>query len=341
LPDETPDDTESTAMPDQRLSVVIPTYNRRARLERVLAALEKQTGVSGDFEVVVVDDGSSDGSSEWLATRRASYALRSLKLPNGGPARARNAGIDAAAGEIVLFIDDDVEPTPSLVAEHLRSHDAERDVVVIGPLASLPRYEQPWVAWEQAKVEAQYDAMSRGRFEPTFRQFWTGNASVERRHLLAAGKFDPAFLRAEDVELGLRLTNLGLKFRFNANARGLHHAERSLASWEGVQSSYGRLEVEIFGKLGEAELLDILADNWSRVHPSIRTIVVGCIGNPALHSALKKLLHGHLELARRVPVPLMADKACSLLANLMYWQASTAALGPQRTSLVFETGAAR
>lgn len=322
-------------MSEKRLSVVIPTYNRRDRLARVLAALERQTIPAGEFEVVVVDDGSTDGSSDWLAKQKPTYGLRSLKLSNGGPARARNAGVEAAGSEILLFIDDDVEPTESLVSEHLKSHERERDVVVIGPLASLPEYAQPWVAWEQAKVEAQYRAMQRGDWAPTFRQFWTGNASVAKRHVLAAGGFDPSFLRAEDVELGVRLMNLGIGFRFNAAARGLHHAERSLDSWEGMHSSYGRAEVEIFAKLGQAEMLDMLAWNWSKLHPAVKWIVGGCIENPRRHEAVRKVLHGQLELARRVPMPLLADKACSLLANLLYWQASARALGPERAPVVF------
>src|SRR5882724_11393662 len=99
-----------------RLSVVVPTYNRRDRLARVLAALERQNTPASQFEVVVVDDGSTDGTSDWLASFKCSYALQRVQLTNGGPARARNVGVERAAGEIVLFIDDDVEPTPELIS---------------------------------------------------------------------------------------------------------------------------------------------------------------------------------------------------------------------------------
>src|SRR5690349_20573388 len=163
-------------MSDQpRLSIVLPTFNRRPRLVRVLAALDKQTVAPGTFEVVVVDDGSTDDTAQWLAkTAVNGYTLRHLRQDNAGPAKARNRGVSEARGELILFIDDDVEPTPELVAEHLATH-AEPDVVALGPLASLDHYSQPWVAWEQAKLEAQYAAMLRGDYEPTFRQFWTGN----------------------------------------------------------------------------------------------------------------------------------------------------------------------
>ena len=123
-------------MSDQpRLSIVLPTFNRRPRLVRVLAALDKQTVPPGTFEVVVVDDGSTDDTAEWLAkTAVNGYALRHLRQDNAGPAKARNRGVSEARGELILFIDDDVEPTPELVAEHLATH-AEPDVVALGPLA--------------------------------------------------------------------------------------------------------------------------------------------------------------------------------------------------------------
>lgn len=328
-------------MHGKKLSVVIPTYNRRERLSRVLTALERQTTPTAEFEVVVVDDGSSDGTAAWLEQRTCPYQLRVLRQSNGGPARARNAGVALADGEIVLFIDDDVEPVPELISEHLRMHAAESNIVVIGPLASLPHYDQPWVAWEQAKVEAQYRAMERGDWLPTFRQFWTGNASLARVHILDAGGFDPTFLRAEDVELGVRLKARGLGFRFNPKARGLHFAERSLASWERVHESYGKAEVEIFGKLGADELVDTLAGNWGRLNPATRWLVRNCLGRPLRRSAASLLLRSHLHLAERLKLPLLSEQVCSVFANLLYWEASTQALGPARAAAVLGAGSRR
>jgi GT2 family glycosyltransferase len=180
--------------------------------------------------------------------------------------------------------------------------------------------------------------MQRGDWQPTFRQFWTGNASVAKRHVLAAGSFDPGYLRAEDVELGLRLERLGLQFRFNPKSRGLHHAERSLASWEGMHRSYGRHEVAIFSKLGDAAMLDILGDNWRRLRPVTRWFVRGCIAHPARRSTAELLLRNHLRLAERVPVPLLSSQVCSLLAGLLYWQASADTLGPDRAQVVLTDG---
>ena len=322
-----------------RVSIILPTYNRRERLARVFSGLDRQTTPSDRFEVVVVDDGSTDDTRAWLDKNRArSYAVQPVHQENGGPARARNSGVDVARGEVLLFIDDDVEPTPNLVAEHLRLHDAEANLVVMGPLASLDHYAQPWVAWEQAKLESQYEAMIRGDWEPTFRQFWTGNASVGRAQVIAAGKFDPTFLRAEDVELGRRLYEHGLKFRFNPKARGLHHAERSLDAWINMHRYYGELEVQIFGALGETTLFETLAGNWSRIHPATRELVTRCLHSPTRHRAVTYALRRWLELGARTKLPFAALQACGALANLIYWEASARALGRARADRIFERG---
>ncbi len=319
--------------------MVVPTYNRRARLERVLAGLDRQTLPPDRFEVVIVDDGSTDDTKAWLeAHSRRAYHVTVATQKNGGPARARNRGVADARGALILFLDDDVEPMPELLAEHLKLHDAEPNLVVMGPMASLDHYAQPWVKWEQEKLEAQYAAMIRGDYAPTFRQFWTGNASVAREHLLAAGGFDPKLSRAEDIELGRRLHERGLAFRFNPAARGLHHAERSLKSWVAMHRYYGALEVEIFGGLGEDELVGLLAGNWSRIHTLTRWLVRGCLNRPRRASAASFALNGLLKLSAQLPVQLAASQVCGALANLAYWSASVEALGPARAARVFDTG---
>jgi glycosyltransferase involved in cell wall biosynthesis len=322
-----------------RLSVVLPTYNRRPRLARVLEGFDRQTTPASEFEVVIVDDGSTDDTSKWLESgRQRAYTVEVVRHENGGPARARNLGVAAARAELILFIDDDVEPTPALVAEHLRFHERENDIVVIGPLASLPHYKQPWVAWEQAKVEAQYAAMLRREWAPTFRQFWTGNASVAKAHVLAAGGFDPALLRAEDIELGRRMHERGITFRFNPDARGLHHAERSLEAWVKMHESYGRLEVEIFGALGDDQLVEVLAGNWSRIHPVTRRLVAFCRQRRLPRTLASHFLRGFLEAEAALGVPVFAASACGALANLTYWEASARALGDERAKRVFARG---
>jgi hypothetical protein len=239
----------------------------------------------------------------------------------------------------VLFVDDDMEPMPDLVREHMDTHAAHPRSVVVGPLASLPYYAQPWVAWEQLKLEAQYAAMQRGDFEPTFRQFWTGNASLSRREFLDAGGFDVTLLRGEDVELGFRLSLRKMDFRFNPRAKGLHHAQRSLASWEHAHKSYGRMEVDLFGREGEPTLLAVLAQNWNRLHVTTQQMVRFCAGRPGRTRHLAQALRGGLALGRIAPRSKPILGACSLLANLLYWDACLTELGPERTARMFARAA--
>jgi GT2 family glycosyltransferase len=339
LPAFARDANRSTVRAVPSVSIVIPTYNRRERLARVLRALDKQTAGPEAFEVVIVDDGSTDDTASWLASQRPSHGLRVIRQANAGPARARNAGVEAAQGELLLFLDDDVEPSPGLVSEHLRSHGDDAGLVVIGPLASLSHYRQPWVAWEQEKLEGQYAAMLRGDWEPTFRQFWTGNASVRRAHVLAVGGFNPDFLRAEDVELGMRLYQRGLKFRFNPEARALHYAERSLESWEHAHRSYGKLEVSIFALADDDAVIEILAKNWRNLHPATRWLVRQCLKDPRHSSGATLALRSWLTMSAKLDRPMLSSKVCSVLANLLYWQSSVQALGPDRADEVFRRAA--
>src|SRR5690606_607060 len=115
------------------VSVVIPTRDRSEVLRRTLDALARQTVPAEAMEVIVVADGCTDDTTTWLRGYRPRYRLRCGELPHSGPAAARNAGAAAAAGEILLFLDDDIEPAPGFVAEHLRSHEGSAAVVAIGP----------------------------------------------------------------------------------------------------------------------------------------------------------------------------------------------------------------
>ncbi|HZX95199.1 MAG TPA: glycosyltransferase [Myxococcales bacterium] len=320
---------------DTEITVVIPTYNRRARLALVLDALSRQSIAPGRFEAVVVDDGSQDGTLAWLGQQSFPFAFRAVSQANAGPAAARNRGLREARGELLLFLDDDVVPGPALIEEHLRSHRQETGIAVIGPLLSLPRYRQPWVAWEQDKLEKQYAAMLRGDWKPSFRQFWTGNASVARGLVVEAGGFDTSLTRAEDIELAARLALRGLRFRFNPAASGVHHAERSLESWSRMHRSYGQVEVSIHGRLGHENALDTLADNWSHLHPATKSLVKACIGRPRLTAAAERTLTAGIRGAAAAGLERAARAGCSLLANVLYWSGAGQALGVEGVRALF------
>jgi glycosyltransferase involved in cell wall biosynthesis len=322
-------------MTGPEISVVIPTFNRRERLALVLDGLARQTLPGQRFEALVVDDGSTDGTAEWLAHRSYPFALRPLRQSNAGPAVARNAGVQAASARVVLFLDDDVVPEPPLLQEHAATHASGEEVAVIGPLGSLARYRQPWVAWEQAKIERQYAAMQRGDWAPTYRQFWTGNASVPRQLVLEAGGFDAKFLRAEDIELGARLAQRGVRFVFKPAAATLHHAERSLQSWSNMHRAYGRLELSIHGRFGRDAALNTLRNNWHRLRAATRTLVSACLGRERATAAACAILSSSIRAAAAVGSDAPGRAACSALANVLYWDGVRESLGNAELKALF------
>jgi GT2 family glycosyltransferase len=292
--------------PSPYFSVVIPTYNRVARLRHVITALEQQAYPSDAYEIIVISDGSTDGTDAYLeALRSFTMRLRWFSQANRGPAAARNVGIQMAGGEYVVFIDDDVVPEPQLLAEHARSHhETGRDVVVLGPLLTPEGFEMaPWVRWEQEMLMKQYKAMLRGEWSATARQFYTGNASLRRSHILAAGGFDEGFRRAEDVELAYRLADKGLNFVFNMQAAGMHFAERSFRAWLDAAYTYGRNDVIFTRDRNQKWLLPAVRQEFRDRHFFIRSLVRTCKGR----SRLTRIATSALKLA--------ADSATLLRAN--------------------------
>lgn len=317
-----------TTTPSLSASVVIPTYNRRARLERLLRALEDEYVAGPRFEVVVVVDGATDGTEAMLAALRPSYPLRVLPQPNRGPAAARNRGVAAAAGDVLVFLDDDVWPTPGLIARHLAVHAHDPAAVVTGPMLAPPGLKlAPWLAWEAAALRKQYDAMRAGRFAPTPRQFYTANASVRRAHVLAAGGFNETFTRAEDVELAFRLADRGLHFTFLPDAAVLHEPDRTLAAWLRVPYEYGRHDVRMAWECGRAYLLPLALRELRQRHPLNRLLPRWCAGRRCLSRAVVATLAFALRSGPRTATARWQLALCSALFNLQYWRGVADAAG--------------
>jgi len=214
-------------------SVIIPSCNRRATLERCLAALARQE-TGEPFEVIVVDDGSTDGTPAFLREFAAATPLRFrfLTQANAGPAAARNAGIRTAAGAVIILIGDDIMVPPDFVARHLAFHAAQPQVAqaCLGFIAWAEPHRQSVLAqlltssdggqqfcWHLVEQQAPDD------IGPRF--FWTSNLSFKRAFVLAHGLFAAdRFGHAlwEDVELGYRLAQAGLQLHYRRDIRVEH-----------------------------------------------------------------------------------------------------------------------
>ena len=241
------------------ISVVIPTFRRPDTLFRVLDGLEAQT--LPPFEVVVVDDGSGDGTWERLRAYRATYPLRCFSQENAGPARARNRGVEEARGTIVLFLGDDTVPEPRLVAVHAAAH-AQRPGEAIAVLG--------YTTWPESKrvspflhhineygLQFGYGLIRDAEAVP-FNFFYTSNISLPRRLLLDAGLFDAIFPHAawEDIELAYRLTREGMKIVYRPEAVARHFHDVTFRSFRRRQEKSGAAAAIFFEK--HPELGDFL-----------------------------------------------------------------------------------
>lgn len=204
------------------LSVVIPSYNRAPVLARCLDALAAQDPQPG--EVVVVDDGSTDSTPAVLAERGW---VRAVRQSNGGRAAAKNTGVDAARGDIVLFLDDDVIAAPALIGRHAAHHAAHPEpheallgLVTWSPEVGVTRHMH-WL--EHGGPLFHYDEIADPA-DVSWRMFYTANLSVKRAFL---EPFDPALPIFEDSELAYRLHGRGLRLRYDPDALGWHLREET------------------------------------------------------------------------------------------------------------------
>lgn len=211
------------------LDVVIPTVGRPDRLHRTLTALDAQT-VDG-FQTIVVADGTDAALPEELPGDP-----RVLVQEHAGAAAARNRGVAAGDGELVLFLGDDMIPAPDLVEGHLAAHDAHRaeTTAVLGhvdwhPGASGGRLLR-WLDWSGIQFDYRQLA-GRGGEDVGFGRFYTANVSLPRALFEAVGGFDQDhfIVYYEDIDLGYRLAQVGMELRYAPDARVYHLHDYTLA----------------------------------------------------------------------------------------------------------------
>lgn len=265
------------------ISVVIATFNRAEQLRPCLDALARQTAGPESFEVVVVDDGSTDETAAMLREYRAPFRLRVERQANRGPGAARNRGIDVAAGTYCLFMDDDILAEPELVSEHLTAQRAGAGVVGIGMLGLNVRAERSGLArYFAAWWEGHYRRFESGEAEPSFWDCFSGNMSAPRDVLRSIGGFDESLERTEDVELGYRLAQSGLKIVYLGRAAAEQHHGKGF-----------REIVRDYDRAGSAALA-----MWRR-HPAL--LGYAPLGDFA-QGGTRVLLLRRLLLAARAPV---------------------------------------
>lgn len=203
-----------------KVSVIIPTYNRKKILKKCLEFLSCQKLSDDDYEVITVDNGSTDGTREMINSLFPSSRIRYFHEPRRGPHIARNLGIKHAKGEIILFVDSDIFAPPHLIQEHINYHKEFQKAIVSGPTVRTSRSEENFSDIEKRK--------RRELFYWSGACFITSNLSVRKEYLVQIGGFDEQFqgLGWHDWDLGLRLSKLGLQHKRNVNAIVYHYKKK-------------------------------------------------------------------------------------------------------------------
>ncbi len=240
-------------MPTPQLSIILSTYNRREILLKTLESYQRQTVDAAAVELLVIDDGSTDGTGAAVAelAPRSAITIRYFSQRNQGLGAGRNTGLREATGNIVFFTDDDIVPAPSLLAEHLAWHRKfpEETMSMLGKVVWAPElHPTPFMEWlgncgplfEFAPLVADQQV--------SFEHFYTCNVSAKREFILRNGGFNETFGGSgyEDAEFSYRLTNNGMKIFYNPAALGYHNKSMSYAEacrrQETVFASWSRFE---------------------------------------------------------------------------------------------------
>jgi GT2 family glycosyltransferase len=250
-----------------RATIQLCTYNRAQLLERVLDACFEQTAATGDYEVVLVNDGSTDGTPAVIegARARATCRFTVIDQANSGLAKGRNAGIARAQGERIIFIDDDVLPTPNFVEEHLRTHAKHPLAIVRGAAIDVESFDDlPPAVWSIKDYSGNF--------------FWTTNVSLPLITIRTIGGFDESFSEYgwEDIDVGLRLRFGGVRAVFNPKALAYHYKPRPRSG-------------DVEKMIRQAQAQARTAIRLSQIHPHWRTYLATGL-NPAqraLHAWLR------------------------------------------------------
>jgi GT2 family glycosyltransferase/glycosyltransferase involved in cell wall biosynthesis/SAM-dependent methyltransferase len=274
-------------------SVIIPTYNRRETLGDCLHALSNQSFSPRRYEVLVVDDGSTDGTEDLCREFRCRFEFQYVRQPNAGAGAARRLGAEHARGRFLLLFNDDTIADRALLAQHWRAH---RDSLG-GKMAVLGDFRYPDSVRRRALTHflstepflfPQVTLAPGDHSENAY--FIASNLSVRRDAVLNAGSFDPRFRVAEDTELGVRLRQAGFHVRYVPEARAIHdHVSFTLPDLIRRADVYGRAQLLLlhkhphllgdgsgpFGRLDPAAIDKLRAyaeEREKEVHEASRTV---------------------------------------------------------------------
>ena len=249
-----PGNRPSTMLP--QLSVVMATYNRRYILPRAIDSIFKQDLPPTEYELIVVVDGSHDGTTEYLKSLLPPCSLQIIEQENSGLAIALNRGIAASRGRIVILVDDDLVLDPSNFRIHLEAHAASDSLLVHGPVyvakESADNFATDWI---RGVVDDEIKRWEKGWTWPDDANI-DPNYSIPRAALLASGGYDEIFKWRQNTEFGVRLVKSGVKVVYEPRALCHHVYSKTPKQLLNIQiRSWGREEIELLRKHPESSTL--------------------------------------------------------------------------------------
>ncbi len=220
-------------MNDPQYSVIIPAYQAEATIGDCVRALNHQTVPRNRYEIIVIDDGSTDQTAE---VARQAGADKVLTIPHGGPSAARNAGVEVARGEIVLFTDADCEPFPDWI-ERMTAPFVDPQVAGVKGVYRT-RQQGPIARLVQMEYEFRYERMAR---LPAIDFIDTYAAAYRRDVFLREGGFpvEVPVPSVEDIDFSFRLAQAGYRLVFVPDARVWHTHPSTLKAYLARKARYG------------------------------------------------------------------------------------------------------
>ncbi len=314
--------------PAPEVTLVIPTRNRVDSLWHTLAALSRQSFPVSRFEAVVVDDGGTDGSVQLIGNFAAPYALTVTSTGRpAGAAAARNLGAARAAGRLLVFLDDDIEASPGLVAAHVRAHDAGANVTT----GYLPPSVGGRSGFFQIALRGWWEAMFAAMRQPghryTFRDLLTGNCAIDASLFRQAGGFDDRLACHEDYELGARLIECGASFQFVEDAWGFHHERTTLRRSLDRKRAEGLADVQILDR--HPGLWPVLPIGFFERHAPRRQRAIRrlTLDSPAGARLAARGLRAALSVHEGLRLRGRWTRALHELLTLAYWEGVRGAVG--------------
>ncbi|MGN6164210.1 MAG: glycosyltransferase [Flavisolibacter sp.] len=215
------------------ISIVIPSHNRSASLKRLLNKLGEQSFPAQMMQVIVVADGCKDDTLNMLKNYQSSFTLEYIQLPGEGAAIARNKGAALANGDIILFLDDDIDPSQDLVEAHVKAHKNEHTVVIGYLPLAIPRQAGFFKLELRSWWGQKFQQMQMPGYRYNYEDLLSGNVSLALQLFKQVQGFDTGLQCREDYELGIRLIKSNAEFVFSPEAWGFHcdevtNLERSL-----------------------------------------------------------------------------------------------------------------